>query len=422
MMKNVWMNWSRSAICSPDSLLEPTSETEILDAVDSVGRDGTLRVAGAGHSFNQQVESDDVLLDLNRYIGVEAGDGSASVLAGTSLHELGGALARRGFALRNMGDIDRQSVAGAFATGTHGTGLDHGVLPTQAERFRLATPEGVVECGRDTDPEVFGAAQVSLGALGVVTEVEVDVEPAYKLRLRKTKMGVEDVLDRVTEYAGEDRHFEFFWFPHTDSAVVKRMNKTDEEDRGSPGGFGERIGDKVWGWMCRASYHVPATSGYFSGVAARTVSEEDVVADSHRVFPSRRDVRFNEMEYGVPIQEGVEAFRGIREVADNHDVQYPVEFRVVAGDDVPLSPAYGRDTAFIAVHKYYRKPYEDYFRECEEVFRDYGGRPHWGKIHYLDSTELRELYPEWSRFQDVREELDPEGVFLNPYLERVLMD
>lgn len=421
-MKNVWMNWSHSALCSPDQFLEPTSEAEIREAVEGVSGDGTLRVAGAGHSFNQQVESNDVLLDLSGLTGVETLDGSAAVKAGTPLHTLNRALAREGQALRNLGDIDRQSLAGALATGTHGTGREHGILSTQAMRYRFVTTDGVRECSRGSDPELFRAAQVSLGALGVVTEVELDVVPTYKLRLQKNKLALEDVLDRVDEFARENRHFEFFWFPTTDTAIVKQMNETDTPDRGSTGGLSESVENKVWGVMCRASSLLPSTSSFFGRLAAATITEEDVVAPSHEVFTNRRDVRFNEMEYSVPASMGVEAFREIMNVADSHDVQFPVEFRVVAGDDVPLSPAYGRTSIYIAVHKYFRKPYEEFFRECEEVFRRYGGRPHWGKIHYLEAGELRELYPEWDAYHDVRDELDPDGVFLNPYLERVLMD
>lgn len=420
MIDNIWMNWSRSAICRPARIEEPGSEEEILDLVQNIGSSSTVRVAGSGHSFTRIVESNDYLINLENYTGVKPENDSVRVRAGTSLEELGKKLYSQGKALENLGDINKQSLAGALATGTHGTGKQFGVLSTQATEFKIVTPGGVVECSRDKNTDVFRAAQVSLGALGVVSEITLRTEPSYRLELKKSTEDVNEVISNADTYAENNRNFEFFWFPYTDTAVVKRLNKTKDPTHGSTGGFDEILENKVWSLLCRISNLAPATSKHMSRLAAATISDEEVVGASHEVFPSLRDVRFNEMEYSVPAEEGEDVFQSIQEIAEQHDVQFPVEYRYVAGDDIPLSPAYGRDSVYIAVHKYYRKPYEDFFQECEEIFRDHGGRPHWGKHHYLDSTILRDLYPEWSLFMDVRERLDPEGVFINEYLERVL--
>lgn len=412
-----WTNWSGSVRRNP-TIRRPASEEDLRELVREAT--GTVRVAGAGHSFTPVAATDDTLLSLDRLTGVERVDrdaGTATVKAGTRLYALNRELADRGLALPNIGDVDRQSVAGALATGTHGTGTDFGVLATGVRGVRLVTADGAV---RELDPgdgDAFRAAQVSLGALGVLTAVTLDVEPAFRLREVERPVPVEAVLDSLSEWREHD-HFEFWWFPGTDTALVKTLDRTDDPvDLDPP--YAERLENLAWGTMCRLGARLPRLSTALNRVTVATFSESEQVGPSHEVFPTARDVRFDETEYGVPREEAVAAFRALRDRVDWSGVQFPVEFRDVAGDDVPLSPAYGRDSTFLACHTYHRKSYESFLRSCETVCREFDGRPHWGKHHWLGRETLAELYPEWDAFQAIRREFDPDGLFLNQHLRRL---
>lgn len=427
-LASAWRNWGRTASCRPDRYYTPSTEDELREMVAEHAGSETIRVAGSGHSFSPVVPSDEVLVSLEEYTGVTAVDYEnrrATVRAGTTLRELSRTLSEHGLALENMGDIDRQTVAGALATGTHGTGIDLGVLATQAVEIRLIDADGQVRTLSADDGDAFRAAQVSLGALGVVSEITLAVEPAYNLRERTWTAPVEDVLGQLEELRESHRHFEFFWFPHTGKALIKTLEKTDAE--GSSGrleALGERAENVAWGSLCRLSTQVPSASPSLGKFAAATLSGGETVGPSHEVFATTRDVRFAEAEYGVPAEDGADVVRDLREYVRENEptVMFPIEFRYVAGDEIPLSPAYGRDTAFLAVHKYYRKPYRDYIEACESIFDRYEGRPHWGKLHYLEPDRLRARYPEWETFESVRQSFDPEGAFLNDHLEALFGD
>lgn len=426
-MARTWRNWSGGQRCTPRDIHSPAT----LEALQSVvaraaDADRSVRVAGAGHSFSPVVPTDDVLVSLERFTGVVDVDRDrqrATVRAGTPLWALNESLAVSGLAMENLGDVDRQSVAGAMTTGTHGTGQELGVLATQLAGITLVTADGELLELSPEDGDTFRAAQVSLGALGVIAEVTLDLEPAYTLRQRRYTMPLEACLEQFDELRESHRHFEFFWFPHTADALVKVIDRVDADEAGGSSpldAVGERLANGAWEGLCRLGAAVPRTARYGAKLASATLDEGTDVGPSHEIFANDRSVRFNEMEYGVPIEEGPAAMREIREVADaDPTVQFPIEFRVVAGDDIPLSPAHGRDTAFIAVHKYHRKPYRDYFDACEDVFKTFEGRPHWGKLHWRDADELAECYPQWDVFQTERRELDPDGVFLNDHLRTI---
>lgn len=406
--RSVWRNWSGSVECSPQ-VAKPSSTEGIAEAVEAADE---LRAAGSGHSFSPLVATDDTLVSLEDYDGVVSVDedeGKATARTGTVLAEFNAEIADHGLAMENLGDVDSQTVSGAVSTGTHGTG-QFGVIATQLSEVEMVTADGSVRRFSRGDDE-FGAAQVSLGALGVLTELEFDLVPSYGLELVRRKEDLEECLSEFHRYVEENRNFEFFWFPNTRKAVTKRMNEAPAEELRRTDGKFENV---AWKAACEASRVLP--SKYSSRVAASVIEEERLVGPSHKMYPSPREVRFNETEYGVPAENAVEAFREIKEVVEDGDAAFPVEFRYVEGDEVPLSPAHGRDTVFIAVHKYHKKPYRETFEACQEVFREYGGRPHWGKMHFLSSDELRDMYPEWDAFQDVREKLDPDGVFLNEHL------
>lgn len=413
-----WTNWSGS-VRADAPVRRPTTEPELRELVREA--EGTVRVAGAGHSFSPVVPTDDTLLSLERLTGVESVDGHhVTVRAGTPLHQLNRALAARGLALPNMGDIDAQSVAGALATGTHGTGTDHGVLATMVSGARLVTADGGVRELDPSDGDAFRAAQVSLGALGVVSAVTLDVTGAYRLREVKRPMPVDDVLADLDAWREHD-HFEFWWFPHTDTALVKTLDRTDEPVDRTPA-WEERVENLAWGAMNRAGARLSPLAAPLNRLATATFSRSEQVGPSHEIFPTARDVRFEETEYGVPRDVAGDALRALRREVDWSGYQFPVEFRDVAGDAIPLSPAYGRDSSFLACHAYRGKPYEPLLRECESVLRRFEGRPHWGKRHWLDRWTLPDLYPEWDAFQAVRREFDPDGLFLNDHLRDLFAD
>jgi L-gulonolactone oxidase len=343
---------------------------------------------------------------------VDEEEGGATARSGTVLSDFTSEIAQHGLAMENLGDVDKQTVSGAVSTGTHGTGK-FGVIATQVSGVEMVTADGETRAFSRGDDE-FGAAQVSLGALGVLTKMEFDLVPSYGLEFVRGKESLDKCLSNFHDYVENNRNFEFFWFPNTRTAVTKRMNEAPvEELRMSDGKFE----NAAWKAACEVSRLLP--SKYSSRLAASVIEEESLVGPSHEVYPFPREVRFNETEWGVPAENFVEAFREIVDVVEEHDAVFPVEVRYVEGDHIPLSPAHGRDTFFIAVHRYHKKPYRETFEACREVFRDHGGRPHWGKMHFLSSDELRNMYPEWDAFQDVREELDPDGVFLNEHLREV---
>jgi L-gulonolactone oxidase len=415
----VWENWSGSVRARPRSVHYPETEDDLRAVVE--GADGTLRVAGAGHSFPPVARSEETFVSLERYTGlvdVDREAGRVTVRAGTPLSALTDALAEYGIMLENMGDIDAQSVGGALSTGTHGTGTDFGVMATQAAGMRLVTADGeVLELSAGDDR--FPFAQVSLGALGVVSTVTLDVVPDYRLRERKFPADVDEVLANLEAYR-EHRNFEFWWFPHTDIALVKVLKETDEP--GNPGArdaLEERLENLAWEGLCRAGTRVRSAAPALNRSVAATLSESERVGPARDIYPTTRAVRFNETEYGVPREDAEAVLRDLRDVVESRDVMFPVEFRDVAADSIPLSPAHGRESTFVAVHAYHRRDYEGLIRDAEAVFDRYDGRAHWGKHHTQGAADLESLYPEWEQFRELREELDPDGLFLNDHLRDV---
>ncbi len=386
---DVWESWSGSVRCRPALREAPASDEEVASALGRAGARGlAVRVAGSGHSHTPLVATGGLLLSLERIAGVERCDPdarTATVRAGTVLRDLGGPLLRRGLAMENLGDVDVQALAGALATGTHGTGRALGSLPTQVEALRLVTAAGeTLECSPEKHPEVFDAARVSLGVLGVVTAVRLRLLPAYRLHERIWREDVDPCLERLEERVAANRHFEFFWLPHRDRVELKTLNPTEAAPAQLPGR--ERIGEAA------------------------------------AILPSRREERFVEMEYALPAEAGPDCFREIRALLRGHhpDVLWPVEYRTVAADDIPLSPACGRDTVTLSLHQGAGLPYEACFADAEAILADHGGRPHWGKWHTLRADRLAPRYPGWERFRRARRALDPEGRFLTPYLRELL--
>ena len=351
----------------------------------------TIRVAASGHSFAPLCSSRGTLVSLEDFSGVESMDRAAmtaTVRAGTRIHELGAPLREAGMAMESMGDIDRQGIAGAISTGTHGTGREIGSISTQVVGLRLLTASGeLIECSADGEPEVLKAGQVSLGALGIITHVRLRLLPAYRLHEKVQEVPIGDCLPQLDRLIGENRHFEFFWWPRRDECSMKTLNPTDEAPDELPDRPGERIGH------------------------------------SDQVFPSVRSRKFNEIEFSLPEAKGLECFLEIRKLMqEKHtDVGWPIEYRTVAADDIYLSPAHGRPTVTISAHQGNTLPYEAFFADVEAIFRNHQGRPHWGKIHTHAASELGELYPMWDRFHEIRRRLDPRGAYLNDHLRRIFL-
>jgi FAD-linked oxidoreductase len=421
-----WRNWSGSVICTPAEIHRPTLLDDIVTLVRRCGREGkTIRVVGSGHSFSPLVATDCVMLSLENYAGLESVDApncTATVKAGTTLRALGELLFAHGLAQENLGDIDEQTIAGAIGTGTHGTGVGFGSIATQVTALTLVTGTGdVVTCSESENRDLFKAAQVSLGALGIVVGVTLRLVPAYALRIDVRKKTLTDCLANLETYTRDNRHFEFHFLPYTDIVQAKFTNLTDETPGGKSFGrwFNEYALENGALWLFSAfNRQFPGMSERVCKAMAAFVADTSGVSHAHRVFATARLVRFQEMEYNLPAEDFEVALREVDAMIRREKIQVhiPVECRFVRGDDIPLSPAYGRDSAYIAVHMFRGMPYQRYFDRAEEIFMHYGGRPHWGKVHTRRAADLAPLYPAWAAFQTQRDLCDPHRIFMSPYL------
>jgi L-gulonolactone oxidase len=426
-----WSNWAGNQLMHPARLVRPRSVDEIAGAVKQAAVDGhRVKAIGAGHSFTAIGLTNGVLLDLSAYADLVSADpvtGLVTAQAGLPLHRLNAGLADHGLGLTNMGDIDVQTVAGAISTGTHGTGRDSAGLAAQVAALELVLADGsVVSCSATERPDLFAAARVGLGALGVISTVTLQAEQAFVLEADERPMPLDDVLDGFSDLVATNEHFEFYWFPHTDVALTKRNNRTDAEVRPLTRAKAfiddELLSNGVFELTCRLGRRAPAFIPRLNKLAAKALSARTYIDAAPRVFTSPRRVRFCEMEYAVPRAALPDLFRELRTLPERHGlkVSFPVEVRVAPADDVPLSTASGRDSAYIAVHMFKGTPYDPYFREVEKLYQAVDGRPHWGKLHTLGAEQLRERYPRFDEFVALRDELDPDRRFSNAYLERVL--
>jgi FAD-linked oxidoreductase len=427
-----WRTWGGTVSAHPSAVHTPASTEETVALVErALERGERLRPVGSGHSFTSIAAPVDAQVRLDRMSGILGADpaaGTVRVAAGTPLHELNPALERIGLAMVNLGDIDRQTISGAVSTGTHGTGAGLTGLAGAVRGLTLVAGDGSVHrVHRDRDPDLGRLLAVGLGAYGIVTELELDVMPAYRLRALEQPEPLAAVLDDAEAIAARHRHFEFYWFPHTDRVLTKR-NDLAEEGAGTPlPRWRERLDDHLlsnvlFEGLNRVVTRRPALAQRINQVSARALSRREFTDASYRVFCTRREVRFVESEYAIPRASLGPVLRELDawiERSGEH-IAFPVEVRFAAADDVALSTAYRRDSAYVAIHQYHRRDITPYLAAFEAIVAEHDGRPHWGKLHSLDAERLGGLYPRLAEARALRDRLDPHRLLTNDYLDRVL--
>ncbi|MFD2675162.1 D-arabinono-1,4-lactone oxidase [Gulosibacter bifidus] len=433
---HAWRNWSGAVSDASQLTAGPTTETAVKSLVIGAGGSGLkVKTVGAGHSFNDIATTDGLRLHFNDYTGLVSVNSETNVAtfrAGTPILKIPELLKPHGLALANQGDFAAQTIAGAISTGTHGTGLQFTNLSGAVRSLRIVLADGsILYCDSRTHPELFTFGRIGIGALGIILEVGLQCVPAFRVAANEESAPVDEVLDTFVAQAREHDHYSFLWYPHSTAALVKRNRRLaegEEVEGYMPQSAFSRFVDEAlvqtWGRQVSATIGtmvpgiVPKVNQFTSSLMAR----KKFTDDSHQVFAQPHKVRFNEMEYAVPFEDGPEVVREIRRLIERRDwrVSFPIEVRTTAADDIPLSPAFERESTYISVHRYVREPHEEYFGAIEEVLLAAGGRPHWGKLHTLRAEELRELYPRFDEFVTLRNDLDPQRVFHNTYLDRVL--
>ncbi len=415
-----WRNWSGSQECYPQARKAVASIAELQSLVRE--STGVIRPVGAGHSFTALVPTDDTIVSMSRLSGLIDHDENtlqATVWGGSRLGDLGQPLEDVGQAMINMPDIDEQTLAGSISTATHGTGQSIGCLSTFVRELELLDARGdLVSCSQTQNPELFQAARVSLGALGIITRVKLQNVAPYRLRREAVWREFDEIIELAPTLAREHRNFEFYYIPFSGMGFTDVHDLTDE-----PLGSTDKIdaNDSVYDLKTARDWleNWPRLRELVLSTIVKTLDDEVTIESSWKNYASERNVRFNEMEYHLPAENGMLALREIREALESqhHEVFFPIEVRFVKGDDIWLSPFTGRDSCSIAVHRYYDEDFTPYFKTIEPIFRKYGGRPHWGKLNTLTAGDFSALYPRWKDFVNLRQELDPQGRFLNPYLK-----
>lgn len=391
---NEWSNWSGSLRFRPSKLLTPTTDEEVCEIIRRAYRAGKkLRIVGAGHSSSRLVETDNILMQLTNLKGIVRHDEAAHTVTlrtGMTVQEVNSELQNIGLALFNTGDVDVQMLAGAFSTGTHGTGKQLQNLSSMLEGVKMVTAQGETkQISRSTDPELMRAIGVSLGSLGIFTEMTVKVLPLFKLRRIEICTTIDNCLRHFDTLANQNRNVDFYWYPRSDEAKIRILNEA-----------GKTFPTLPFKYNCKEDH-------------------EDWVG---LILPKKRRLKFDEVEYAFSNEVAMECFQEVRHrIKTKHrkEVAWRVLYRTIAPDDHYLSPHYKRDSVTISIHHNAGLPFQHYFSDIETIFNAYAGRPHWGKKHTLQAKQLKPLYPEWNSFQAARKSLDPNEIFMNPYLEEL---
>lgn len=411
-----WSNWSGS-VTAAARIARPQSEDELAALILAATK---VRAIGAGHSFMPLCASDDLIVSLDDIPGtliIAADRQTARIPAGWSIKRLTAALWDEGLALANQGDVNPQSLAGAMATGTHGTGAGLGSLATMARGFRLIGADGEARwCDAITHPDLYQAQRLSLGLFGIATEIEVAVVPAFHLAERIEKRRWDEVRESYDDLAAQHRHIEFWFFPHADHVILKTLDPCDPCD---PPPSTTDMEETAFRRALDVSARLPFLTPWLQRGMMKTGFNGRRRGPAHSIFPSDRTLRFEEMEYEMPRAAGLDT---LTEVVGwirkkRLPVTFPFEYRTVAADDIWISPMNGGPVAAISMHQYAKMPWAGLFADAEAIFRAHGGRPHWAKRHMLTRADVDTLYPLSERYRAVRRMADPAGKFLNPHLE-----
>jgi L-gulono-1,4-lactone dehydrogenase len=425
-----WTNWAGNQSAQPSVVEHPRDEAELVAIVRRAASTGEhVKVVGSGHSFTDIAVTTGRLVVLDRFtnvLNVDTINARVTVQSGIPLSDLNDELDRRGLAMPNLGDIAYQTAAGATSTGTHGTGRALTGLAGFIVALRLVAADGqIIECDAEREPEIFHAARVGLGALGIVSTITLQVVPAFNLSVVNEPMRLDAVLGDLDRHIADNDHFEFFWVPHTGWALTKRNNRTTDSLAPRPrlkAWFDSTLMENyAFGAVCHAGRVRPSLIPKLAK-ALPSSGRVAYIDKSYRVFASPRLVKFYEMEYSLPIAACAEALTAVRAFVDDSGIllNFPVEVRFTAGDDIPLSTAFGEPRCYIAVHVFQKMEYRRYFEGVEVIMNRFGGRPHWGKLHFQTAETLAPRYPQWASFAQVRNRLDPNRMFANRYLDRVL--
>jgi FAD-linked oxidoreductase len=428
-----WRNWARTEQVTPARIERPASADEVVHAIARARTDELpVKAIGSGHSFTGIAVAPGVQLDLTDLAGITHLDvttGLVALASGTKLHAASALLHEHGLAFENLGDIDVQSISGAVSTGTHGTGRAFGGLATQLRAVTLATADGrLLPISPTENAELWPAARLGIGALGVLVDLTVQTVPTFVLAADEHPEPLDAVLDDWPARSAQADHVEFYWFPHTRLALTRSNTRLPADAPRQPVGRVKRwvdddlLGNGLYEVLCRIGSIAPGTVPAFNRLASGVAFNRQVADYSHRVFASERKVRFREMEYSVPLDAVAPVMRELDRVIEQNGwrISFPIEVRSTAADDVWLSTAHGRESSYIAVHRYHREDAHDYFAAAEQILRAHDGRPHWGKLHTRAAADLRPAYPRFDDFLAVRDRLDPDRVFTNDYLDRVL--
>lgn len=429
-----WSNWAGSQRTSPRRTVVAASEEQVTGAITTAREQNlVLRAVGASHSFSAVAATNGLLLSLDGLRGVTAtkplpnGNTAVSILAGTRLRDIPSLLEPLGLALPNQGDVNPQSLAGALSTGTHGTGLGFTGFAGLVREFRIAVASGeVLRCSPTENADLFHYARVGIGSFGVLTEVTLECVPKFCLHAVEQAEGFDEVVDNFTARCEAADHFEFYWFPYTERVLTKTNTRLPWGTQNPPGRVKAYIDDELLGnggfeLVCRLGTIAPGLVPALNRFSANTVASRDYTDAAHNVFVSPRRVRFNEMEYAIPLADLAPVLREVRRRihAARLPIEFPLEVRAAAADEVPLSTACGRESAYIAIHRYWRKDFRELFALCEPVLREAAGRPHWGKMYTLTHEELCQVHPDLQDAARVRAETDPDGVFLSAHARTI---
>ncbi|WVT73552.1 D-arabinono-1,4-lactone oxidase [Sinorhizobium chiapasense] len=402
-----WRNWVGNQSCIVRHRGAPESEAALAEMVREATAQGlNVRCAGSGHSFTPVALTSGLLLTLSSMqgvVGIDYARKRVAVKAGTTINQLGKVLKSSGLSLINQGDIDSQALAGALTTGTHGTGARLGNMASQIVGMRLVQPDGSILVVDETTPDLLEAARVSVGMLGVISEITLQAMDSYNLHEKLWRCTFDEMIEQHDELAAKHRHFGFFWCPVPESRHCYCLPDT------APVSTTDRTSDVCEMKMIDITEEAPTERRF------------EKIAYSSEIYPIEYVPNFHELEYAVPVAHGKEAVKAVRKLMlEKHPTCiYPIEYRFTAGDTGWISPFYEQDSITLSVSGEPGTDYWEYLKDVDTILRQYGSRPHWGKLHFLGAEDVTALYPRAGDFRALRAKVDPEGRFLNDHLRQL---